>query len=212
METVRVVGPAYPPDALAGGNVVAVLRVSAGSVGGVDILQGDEPFTNPVRSALSRWRFKGSDNGRFLVVVNFRTPAVYSTGSPVRDIASAQQTPGLAYPRNVVEPPYPPNSMAEGSVVLHLDISETGFVAKVKVVQGLGNLTGACAATVRKWQFNPARDKSGNAAPSEAYAVFVVRRPVLNAGVGQVGNLQHGNVVRAAAPCDKRANLLSDHE
>jgi len=185
IEAVTVVGPAYPPNAIAGGTVVAVLHVSTGSVDRIEILQGDEPFVAPVRSALSGWRFKDSEAGNVLVVVDFRTPNLYSTGSPARKIAPARPVPGLAYPEKVVETAYPPNSLAQGSVVLALDLSETGSVSKVRIVQGLGSLTEACVSAVRKWLFVPARDNKGIATASEAYAVCVVRRPILSPQVPQ---------------------------
>lgn len=178
-EAVTVVGPAYPPNAVAGGTVVAALHVAAGSVKSIDILQADPPFEQPVRSAVAGWRFRDSENGDILVVVDFRTPNLYSTDSAEKNLASAGPTRGLAYPKKIVEPTYPPNSMAEGSVVLHLDLTEKGSVSRVKILQGLGNLTGACVAAARSWQFVPARSKKGIAASSEAYAVCVMRRPIL---------------------------------
>jgi hypothetical protein len=185
IEAVTVVGPPYPPNAIDGGTVVAVLHVSAGSVDRIDILQGDEPFVPPVQSALGRWRFKDSEAGNVLVVVNFRAPTLYSAGSPARKIAPARSVPGLAYPEKVIDPAYPPNSLAEGSVVLDLDLSETGSVSKARILQGLGSLTEACVSAVRKWLFIPARDKKGIATASKAYAVCVVRRPILSPQVPQ---------------------------
>lgn len=180
IKAVTVVGPGYPPNASAGGTVVAVLHVSAGSVDRMDILQGDEPFVPPVRSALGGWRFKDPEDSNVLVVVDFRTPNLYLAGSPDRKIAPGRSVPGLAYPERVVDPVYPPNSLAEGSAVLDLDLSETGSVSKVRIVQGLDSLTGACVSAVREWLFVPARNKQGIATASEAYAVCVVRRPVLS--------------------------------
>jgi hypothetical protein len=178
-EAVTVVGPAYPPNAVAGGSVVAALHVVSGSVKRMDILQADPPFEQPVRSAVAGWRFSTSESGDILVVVDFRTPNLYATGSAEKILASAAPAPGLAYPKKIVEPPYPPNSLAEGSVILHLDLAGNGSVLRVKILQGLGTLTGACVAAARSWQFVPARTKKGMAASSEAYAVFVIRRPIL---------------------------------
>ncbi|MBZ5496804.1 MAG: energy transducer TonB [Acidobacteriia bacterium] len=178
-EAVTVVGPAYPPNAIAGGNVVALLHVSAGSVKQVEILQGDPPFVAPARASLGSWRFKATENSNVLVVVNFRSPNLYSTGSAAQKLAVSHPVPGALYPTNVIEPAYPPNSMAEGSVVLHLDVTEAGSVSSVKVVQGLGSLTAACSAAARQWRFVPARNQKGMVTASEAYAVCVVRRPIL---------------------------------
>jgi TonB family protein len=180
IEAVTVVGPAYPPNAVAGGTVVAVLHVSAGAVNRIDILQGDEPFIAPVRSALGGWRFKESEGSSVLVVVDFRSPSFYPVGAPSRKIAPARALSGLAYPGKLVDPAYPSNSLAEGSVILDIEVSETGSVSKVKIVQGLGGITDACISAVKEWSFAPARDKQGVATTSKAYAVCVVRRPVLS--------------------------------
>jgi TonB family protein len=178
-QATAVVTPSYPAHAVSGGTVVAVLQVSAGAVRSVDIRQGDDPFVEPVRAALGGWRFHDPAGGKVLVVVSFRSPYLSPIGSGSRGLGAVRTTPGLAAPTNVVEPAYPPNSLGEGSVVLRLTINEGGSVSKVRVVQGLGVLTDACVAAARQWKFNPARTGKGTVAPSEAYAVCVIRRPVL---------------------------------
>jgi len=178
-DAVSIVTPAYPPNAISGGTVVAVMHVTSGAVGGVDILQGDEPFTEPVRRALSAWRFGDSENGDVLAVASFRTPNLYPTGSPDRNLTGVKTVAGLAIPTKVVEPAYPANSLGEGSVVLRLSLKETGTVSKVEVLQGMGDLTGSCVSAVGKWQFLPARNARGVAVMTQAYAICVMRRPVL---------------------------------
>ncbi len=179
MEATTVVGPAYPPDAVAGGMVVAVLHVSAGAVSKISIQQGDAPFVEPAKAALARWRFSPGESSDTLVVIVFRAPTLFSVGSSSRSLDDKNALPGLAYPRRVTDPAYPPNSLAEGSVVLRLELSETGAVSNVKPVQGLGNLTPSCVAAVRSWQFAPAHNKKGSASKAYVYAVCVFRRPVL---------------------------------
>jgi hypothetical protein len=180
-EAIVVVAPAYPPNAVTGGTVIAVMHVTAGSVRSIDILQGDASFVEPVRAALPGWRFQAADSGRFLAVVSFRSPQLYAVGSSAtRQLEPASSPSGVAYPRKVVEPAYPINSLGEGGVVLRLDLSDTGSISKVKVVQGRGDLTGPCISAVKQWQFAPARNSAGKSLASEAYAVFVLRRPVLS--------------------------------
>ncbi len=179
-EGLTVVSPAYPPNAFSGGTVVAMLRVSSGSVQRVDIIQGDQPFVDPVRSALASWRFRDAGANSALVVVDFRTPNMYATGSTSRDLSLSRPAAASVFPTRVVEPAYPPNSLGEGSVVLRLSINEAGSVTKTEVVQGLGNLTEACVAAAKNWKFSFRRGTQGAApASSDAFAVFVIRRPVL---------------------------------
>ncbi len=179
IEATTVFGPAYPPQAVTGGTVVAVLHVSAGSVSKIAIQQGDAPFVEPAKAALGRWRFSPGESSDILVVIDFRTPTLYSVGSSSRSLDDKNALPGLPYPRTVTYPAYPPNSLAEGSVVLRLELSETGTVSSVKTIQGLGNLTTSCSAAVRSWQFAPARNNKGLASKTYIYAVCVFRRPVL---------------------------------
>jgi hypothetical protein len=178
-QAVTVVSPGYPPMAVDGGTVVALLHISAGSVSGIEILQADNPFGDAAKAALSGWRFKDSDDGNVLVVFSFRGPTLYSVGVPTRHLAAAKPLTGLAFPKTVVEPAYPPNSLAEGSVVLRLDVNTEGSVSKVRIVKDLGDITTACVAAARGWRFVPALDIKGISIPSEVYAVCVVRRPVL---------------------------------
>jgi hypothetical protein len=178
-QAVTVVGPGYPPNAVAGGTVVALLHVSSGSVSGIEVLQADSPFGDAAKAALSGWRFKDSDDGNILVVFSFRAPTLYSTGDPTRHLPAAKPVTGLAYPKTVVEPAYPPTSQAEGSTVLRLDVNAAGSVSRVRIVKDLGDATGACVTAARSWRFVPALDNKGISVPSEAYAVCVVRRPIV---------------------------------
>jgi hypothetical protein len=178
-QAVVSVGPAYPPNASAGGNVVAVLHFASGSVAGIDILSGDAPFVAPVKAALNGWRLQSTVKKDVLVVVNFRTPTLHSVGAATKKMAEAKSWPGLAYPSTIVEPSYPANSLAEGSAILKLLLRQDGSVAKIQVVRGLGGMTDACIAAAQKWRFRPLRDRINAAISPEAYAIFVVRRPIL---------------------------------
>ena len=57
-----------------------------------------------------------------------------------------------------VQPEYPPMAKqlrVEGTVELEVLISETGAVAKVRIVSGNAILTASSADCVRKWKFKP---------------------------------------------------------
>jgi len=180
MGTVTVVEPLYPPNAAAGGTVVVACTISKGAVREIKTLFGEEPFTGSTRQALKKWRFqKDLDEGSVLVVVNFRGPNFYATGSAHQKLCPAKADPGLPVPTAVVEPNYPPNSLGEGGVVLLLHVSEKGSVEKAEEVKGAGILTSASIEAVKQWQFEPARNADGEKVPSKAYAVCVFRRPVI---------------------------------
>jgi len=180
-EATVVVAPAYPPNAVVGGTVTSVMHVTAGKVRSLDILQGDASFVESVRAALLGWRFPSEANGDFLAVVNFRSPQLFAVGSSAtRKLGPIPSPAGLACPSKVVEPAYPANSLGAGGVVMRLELSASGSISKLKVMQGLGDLTEACVSAVRQWQFTPARDRAGKNLASEAYAVFVLRRPIVS--------------------------------
>src|SRR5205809_637128 len=83
MRPVSVVDPAYPPNVLAGGTVIATSSVNKGSVEGVTIVSGDEPFAGSVMAALKAWRFSPEEDGQghpvpseALAVCVYRFPVV----------------------------------------------------------------------------------------------------------------------------------------
>lgn len=58
---------------------------------------------------------------------------------------------------SIVEPIYPPNTIAVGTVVLEVIIEESGEIEHVRRVQGPSPLAEESERTVRKWTFKPAR-------------------------------------------------------
>jgi len=107
MRPVSVVDPAYPPNVLAGGTVIATLSVNKGSVEGVTIVSGDEPFAGSVMAALKAWRFSPDVGARIPVVVYFRSPNLI-TASPAAQMIDpphgSRRDRTLAYPVKVVDP------------------------------------------------------------------------------------------------------------
>jgi TonB family protein len=59
--------------------------------------------------------------------------------------------------RHIVEPSYPPNSIANGVVILKVVVTPAGAIYSVDVLHGIASLTGEAEKTVRKWDFAPAR-------------------------------------------------------
>jgi outer membrane biosynthesis protein TonB len=172
--------PGYPPNAISGGTVVAELLLSSGSVARVKILNGEAgAFGESAESALRAWRFAREQKMPVMVVVHFRDPNFYSTGPATRTVAPPPAGLVLAYPKTVVDPAYPANSMGEGCVVLRLDIAATGAVAGTDVIKEAGGLTQASIDAVRKWIFLPAKDSKGRPTESSVFAVLVFRMPVI---------------------------------
>ena len=182
LRPVSVVEPGFPPNAISGGTVVAELFLSSGKVARVKILNGEAgAFGESAEAALSAWRFAPDQKTPVIVVVQFRDPNFYSTGPATRTVAPAPAGLALAYPKTVVDPAYPANSMGEGSVILQLDVAASGAVAGTEVIKEGGNLTQAGIDAARKWSFLPAKDARGRPTQSSVFVVLVFRMPVIPA-------------------------------
>lgn len=176
-----LVDPAYPPNAMGGGTVAAMVRVAAGTVRDVTILSGAEPFAGSCKAALARWRLDPQEDGERLVVVHFRRPELLYAGGGDEKSDTAPRNLHLAYPRSLVPPVYPANALGKGSVVLKVEISAEGRVIEVRAVKSMGILTDASIDAVKRWTFHPARDAAGRPVSSRAYAVIVFRYPTIAA-------------------------------
>ena len=170
--------PGYPPNAVSGGTVVAELLLSPGGVTNVRIMSGGGAFAESAASALRAWRFLAKQKASVVVVVHFRDPNFFSTGPATRTITSTPPDVSLAYPKTVVDPVYPANSLGQGSVVLRADIAPTGTLVNTEVIKGAGSLTQASIDAVRNWTFFPAKDAKGRPIESSVFVVLVFRMPI----------------------------------
>lgn len=79
-----------------------------------------------------------------------------------------------------VDPSYPPQAVrmqAEGSVVLDVEIDETGRVTDVQVIRGLAfGLSEAAAAAVREWRYRPAEGPNGPVRSRKAVRILFTLR------------------------------------
>jgi TonB family protein len=172
------VAPGYPPNAINGTTIVAEIRYGPGGRTEVKLLSGDGAFADSALAALQQWKFDSKEKSSTAVVVHFRDPNFYSTGPATRTMDPTPRSVAVPYPRTVVDPPYPPHSVSEGSVLVRADISPSGSVARAEAIQGVTGLTEASLSSVRQWRFQPARDASGRPAASTIYVVIVFRLPV----------------------------------
>jgi hypothetical protein len=62
-----------------------------------------------------------------------------------------------------------------GASVLHLEVTESGSVGGVEVIQALGDYTQATVEAVKKWNFVPARNETDKSVASDAFAICVYR-------------------------------------
>lgn len=74
--------------------------------------------------------------------------------------------------------PYPPTSVAEGTVIFELTIGTGGNVEAARVLQGVPSLTEAAERSVRQWRFRPAT-LEGKPVRASMTTAFTFTRPVV---------------------------------
>jgi TonB family protein len=74
-----------------------------------------------------------------------------------QDAKKEEKLPQFAPPEiaETVEPLYPPNSRAWGTVVFEVTIGEDGSMENVKVIRSIPSLTEPAERALRKWKFRP---------------------------------------------------------
>ena len=180
---VKQVTPIHSPF-----NVIAPTWVIADLAVGIDgrvylpsILKGSEPLRSVALASASEWLFnparaEGAVESHVAAIFLFRPRNVFSSSPP--DLSGIQATGPDAppIPVSASDPGYPPMSVAEGSVVLELQISETGSITAVRIVSGIPGITKWTEEAVRSWKFNPA-EQSGQPVPGTAIVVIAYLRP-----------------------------------
>jgi hypothetical protein len=83
-----------------------------------------------------------------------------------------------ALPVFTVEPAYPTNSQAQGSVALYNLVDSEGHITTTSTLLDVGSLTAPSTAALRQWQFAPAK-RAGETSESAVVVVETFRRPTL---------------------------------
>ena len=184
--------PAIPIDAVAAGEVLVELDVSAtGAVTRARPLRTTPPFTDLVLRAVRGWQFVPASElvqgrGRssrvdvpssVLVVAVYRAPVLVgpTLGEPPRDVAPPSSA--VASPAMMPAPPFPPNAVFGGTVLLEVHVDADGGIEHVNVLRASPPFDAVAVKTVRDWVFRPARP-NGMRAPAVVYVVFGFRAPV----------------------------------
>jgi TonB family protein len=167
-----------PWNAVSGG--IAAYEVSldeTGAVVGASIVQDLPPFGAQLGEAVRSWRFEPARDGgravasRVLALGLFRPPALQfpAPSSPrYRDAVAPDEIP---WPTSVVVPPYPPNAIGNGKVILEAAISNRGAVTDVRILSAPTAFDGAATDTARRWTYRPAA-RAGEAVASRVVLVF----------------------------------------
>ncbi len=182
-----VVGVPYPPQALFGGALLLDALVDAdGKLSDVQVLNGDPPFLDVALDAVRTWSFEAakldgrSVAGHIGIVFQFPQsflPAVTSRERNYKEPLADAADRG-ALPVATIEPDYPVNSIAEGSVVLYGLVDPDGQLTSTSVVRNVDSLSATTDAAVHHWKFVSGK-QAGAKAESAVIVVVTFRRPTL---------------------------------
>ena len=171
-DPVSVTGPVYPPDAVDGRN----RRSCASGYRGLCYASGNPcrrraPSRPPRATRSASWRFKSGTGSR-----------AHSGGAPISEILTCSPSVRNARqkfqrpechtvratcrcPGEIVEPVYPANVIGQGSVVLRLEIDDSGNVSDVTELNPGGGLTTLARKLCAAWKFAPAPDQCADGKP-----------------------------------------------
>ena len=194
--------PVSPRQTMAWGQVLLEAAVAGdGSVGDVRVLRSTPPFSELLRKAVLVWSFEpardqGSAVGASVFVAGvFRAPTLPDApglGEPPRDLEPPSES--IPFPTAMPSPPYPPQALGDGVVLLEVTVGAEGDVVAVAVRQSAPGFDQAAMDTAQKWKFRPARHE-GVAVAAPVYVVFGFRQPVIASGLGR-----HARQRAGAAP------------
>ncbi|HWF38498.1 MAG TPA: TonB family protein [Candidatus Acidoferrales bacterium] len=182
-----VVGVPYPPQALFGGNVLLDASVDAdGKLSDVRVVNGDEPFLAVALDAVRTWSFSPAQmDGRVAagrIGIVFQFPQSYVPAIVARDRTYVEPLADAAgrgaLPVYTIEPTYPINSIAEGSVILYGLVDPQGQLTSTTVIRNIDSLTVPTEQAVAQWKWAPGKD-AGAKTVSPVIVVVTYRRPTL---------------------------------
>jgi outer membrane biosynthesis protein TonB len=180
-----LVGTPYPRQALFGGEVVLDALIDTdGRVAEVNVVHGAAPYLDPVLDAVHTWTFSPAKmNGRVVAArigIVFQFPQSFMPKMTAREHKYERPLENsasyAALPVSTVEPAYPPNTNAEGSVILYGLVDALGQISSTRVLRDLEPLTAATLAAVQQWHFVPAK-KAGASTNSAVVLVVTFRHP-----------------------------------
>ncbi|HEX4996756.1 MAG TPA: energy transducer TonB [Terriglobia bacterium] len=176
--------PPSPPENSLDSEVI-VLNVGLNEDGFPNHAQvelGAASFTAPVVAAVREWKFRNETRKPQMVSVTvfFRARTIFPDQTRYLTGFADRRDPGDAppLPINVTDPGFPPTSVAEGIVIVQVDVDAQGEPAEIHVVNAVDSLTHGTVQTIRQWRFRPAI-RGGRAVPGTAIVAISYLRPVV---------------------------------
>ena len=79
---------------------------------------------------------------------------------------------------SAVEAPYPPNSVAAGTVIFEVTIGASGAIEQIRRVRDVPSLTEVAERSLKQWKFTPAT-LDGRPVQSKTSVAFTFTRPIV---------------------------------
>jgi protein TonB len=76
------------------------------------------------------------------------------------------------------EAPYPPNSVAAGTVILEATVSASGTIEEIRKVRDVPSLSDVAERSLKQWKFRPAT-LDGRPVRSKVTVAFTFTRPIV---------------------------------
>lgn len=179
---------AYPPNTTTTGLVSLLVKLDEnGTAQDWPVVQGVPPLTAAAVAGVKQWTFHAATWGGKNVAAYLPVQVVFNPYNPggTAVTGGGPQVPP-AVPSNLGSwmPPqvrmasyafYPPNTQAQGTVVLSVEIGKSGHVGKIRVVQGVTDLNEAAIEALKQWGFQPAM-RNGQTGAGRVIVAFVFQR------------------------------------
>ena len=190
--------PQIPVLAVSGGEVLLEASIDKeGRVTAIKPLRHTPPFTDAVAAAVRTWTFAPAEDidvpapgalpdpatqrpieSTVLVAAVFRPPALFAVtlGEPPRDVATPSE--GVSFPLVPLQVPvYPPMALADGVVLLELDVAAHGGLRNTKILRSAPAFDAPALEAARTLLFRPARVHK-RAVGAFVYVIAGFRQPV----------------------------------
>jgi TonB family protein len=189
--------PPMPSQTVGGGEVrLEVDLDGTGRVTSMKPLRTTPPFADLIAGAVRTWQFEPAEEAvrdparpnapparaaapsKVLVTGLFRPPTLNTPtlGEAPRDVAAASEE--IPVPLSTSSPPYPPNALNGGVVLLEAMINASGSLGRITVLQSSPPFDAAARTALESWRFRPAR-RRGEAVASYIYVMFGFAAPIV---------------------------------
>ena len=191
--------PSLPAMVVGGGEVLLEATIDTqGRVETTKVLRTTPPFADLLTDAVRGWRFDparelvsedarpgagaswSAIDSKVLVAGVFRAPTLNAPTHGERPRDLFRPSADVAAPLANAEPPYPPDALSGGVVLLEAHIGADGAVGAIVVLQSAPPFDGPAQTALRSWTFRPAR-VSARPVPTFVYVVFGFPSPITQA-------------------------------